>query len=74
MSGGSIELRKRIIVVGVPIVIVATVLGAYMTSRAVTREFDRTIETSLLETADRAARTVEAHMTERLSDMRDIAK
>ncbi len=73
MSGGSIELRKRVIVVGVPIAIVATVLGAYMTSRAVAREFDRTIETNLLETADRAARTVEAYMTERLSDMRDLA-
>lgn len=59
---------------GVPIAIVATVLGAYLTSRAVARQFDVTIEASLAEAASRASNLVAAYMHERRSDVRNLAR
>lgn len=73
MPSRTTELRQRIIFVGTPIAVAAIAFGAYVASRAVAREFERSAGTQLLAIAERVSDLVSQYIEERSSDITLLA-
>jgi len=66
-------LRRRIIVAGTPVAIAAIAFSAYVASRSVAREFERTAGVQLRAVAERVAEQVTQYLDERAIDVRILA-
>ncbi len=68
------DLRKRIVLVGAPVVIGVIALGAYLASSGTTREFERASERQLRAIARGAAGVLNQYLRERRADLSILAR
>jgi methyl-accepting chemotaxis protein len=69
MATRTTDLRKRVVLVGVPVAIAVIALGAFLASRGTAREFERVSSRQLQSSVRRAAALLDQYLEERRNDV-----